>query len=100
VTDLDPATALKLAEVCAGGQGHTAHLAANDECPWCGVHSDMTGEEAQAILTGRVQSDEDAVQASENLAELMRNAGVIELPDGSGWYGSAWERHDDPEQTP
>jgi hypothetical protein len=33
------------------------------------------------------------------LAELMRNAGVIELPDGSGWYGSAWERHDDPEQT-
>lgn len=46
-----------------------------------------------------VQSDEDAVRASENLAELMRNAGVVELPDGSGWYGSSWERHD-PEQQP
>lgn len=108
MTNLAPATALKLAEVCEGGEGHAAHLAANGECPWCGVHSDMTEEEAQAILTGRVQSDEDAVQASENLAELMRNAGVIELPDRSGWldtgsgpgHGTAWERHDDPEQTP
>jgi hypothetical protein len=34
---------------------------------------------------------------SERLAELMRDDGFIELPDGGGWYGSSWERHDDPE---
>lgn len=99
MTALAPATAHKLAEACEGREGHAAHLTASGECPWCGAHTDMTEEEAQAILTGRVQSDEDAVQASENLAELMRNAGVVELPDGRGWYASAWERHDDPEQT-
>lgn len=64
------------------------------ECP----HSNNEGPAADAEHT--VQSDEDAVRASENLAELMRNAGVVELPDGHGWYASAWERHDDPEQQP
>lgn len=98
MTGLSPATAQKLAETCGGD--HVAQLAANGECPVCGAHAEMTEEEAQAIISGRVQPDEDAVQASENLAELMRSAGVIELPDGSGWYASAWERHDDPEQTP
>lgn len=99
MTTLSPMTALKLAEACKGGEGHEAHLSANGECPWCGAHDEMTEEEAQAILAEPVASDKDAVQASEKLAELMRNAGVIELPDGSGWYGSDWERHDDPEQT-
>lgn len=93
-------TALKLAEACEGGEGHAAHLAVNSECPWCGAHGEMTEEEAQAILTGEAASEEDAARASENLAELMRNAGVVELPGGHGWYASAWERHDDPEQTP
>jgi hypothetical protein len=99
VTNLNPMTALKLAEACEGGKGHTAHLSVNGECPWCDAHDGMTEEEAQAILTEPVASDDDAVRPSEKLAELMRNAGVIELPDGSGWYGSAWERHDDPEQS-
>jgi hypothetical protein len=99
VTNLNPMTALKLAEACEGGEGHTAHLSVNGECPWCGAQDDMTEEEAQTILTGHVASDEDAARASENLAELMRNAGVVELPDGHGWYASAWERHDDTEQT-
>lgn len=100
MTNLDPSTALKLAETCAAGPAHGVHLAADGKCPTCGAHAGITEEDAQAILTGRVQSDEEAVQASGSLAELMRNAGVVELPDGQGWYGSAWERHDDPEQTP
>jgi hypothetical protein len=105
VTNLALVTAHMLAEAC---EGHAAHLAANGECPWCGAYSDMTEEETQAILTGGVASDEDAVTASGSWTELMRSAGVIELPDGHGWLdtgarpepGAAWERHDDPGQTP
>jgi hypothetical protein len=87
VTGLSPATAHKLAETCRS-ESHAAHLAANGECPQCGARTDMTEEEARAVL---------------------RSAGVIELPDSGGWldtdtgsgysYGTAWERHDDPEQT-
>jgi len=58
-----------------------------------------------------VDADDEAVEQSADLEELMRNAGVIELPDtpwkdtgsGAGWSesdGTAWERHDDPEQQP
>jgi hypothetical protein len=104
VTALTPTTAAKVAETCRGN--HAADLAASGECPVCGAHADMTEEEGQAILSGRVQADEDAVQASDNLAELMRNAGVVGLPDSGGWldtgtgtgysHGTAWERHDDP----
>jgi hypothetical protein len=61
------------------------------------------------------ESDDEAVEQSADLEELMRTAGVIELPDspaeppqwldtgtGAGWAppSTAWERHDDPEQQP
>jgi hypothetical protein len=96
---MKPLTAVRLAQACKGGEGHEAHLSVNGECPWCGAHDGMTEEEAQAILPGRVGSDDEAVGKSEDLAELMRNAGVTELPDERD-YGTAWDRHDDPQQQP
>jgi transcriptional regulator with XRE-family HTH domain len=52
-----------------------------------------------------VISDDDVLRQSGNLAELMRQAGVVELPDygtARAWRhtgtGPGWERHDEPEQ--
>ena len=58
--------------------------------------------EADEARRHTVRTDDDAVRRSENLAEQMRNAGVIPLPDDDtpADYGTAWERHDDPEEQP
>ncbi|GAA1620805.1 hypothetical protein GCM10009789_87670 [Kribbella sancticallisti] len=74
----------------------------------------MTGSGCNCGREHTVEADDEAVEQSADLEELMRNAGVIELPDspaeppqwldtgtGPGWpNGTAWERHDDPEQQP
>ena len=79
-----------LSSECAGGaDAHAAHMDLNGECPWCGAWRDADGREhPEAEHT--VDSDDQALDQATDLADAMRRAGVIALPDQRAGKARRW----------